>query len=507
MPTNKKPFQLSRMQRLRRQGPAAWKSFMDKLTIAQQRKLMWDPEFVLREDQMITSAKGYRNFMMRSGRGSGKSFAAVKNIQFVAEKLNRRNILLIGRIGGDVVNNLIKDKFREAMPNYLYDESCWKKQEKEIQLKNGSVIRYYSADSSAKGSLKGPSPDFVVMDEFAHFDNPQQTYEDVLSFLRGKRAKSDDYPMLMITTTPLLIETMTNIEANPKTYTRVVSTHANLDYLDDDYIPEMELGIDHPDKLRQEVFGEYVSLDGLLYFTEDSFRDYKIPLVHPDGTCNFDNFRDSLDEVVISVDPSGAVSEKDKGSDLVGLTIEAREKGCGSGHNARYVVVSDHSARFGIEKMVEKAADMADKWHASRILQESNGTQKATAAEGFYNAMGRSGSWTVTPINSRLSKHERMGMVSPLYRNGQVTHARVYDPNDKTGKRHSHQELEREMMFFSVGGHTCAHSPDRADSVSQGLNWLHGNMRDSVDGSVFMSEEAANMMEEYEDDRYEDSIF
>ena len=490
-PVLEKPvFVPSRMHKLRmaeRRNPGTWNAFFSRFTPADARRLKWSSEFVLRPDQQMPKT-GHTTFIQRSGRGSGKSFSAIHHVKKLSE-IGRRSILLIGRTNTETYSTLVKDKFKEVFPSWLYDSTCITKSEKEIQLKNGCVVRWRSADNDGD-NLRGGHIDACVVDELAFYDKPESILNQIRFFLRKRRPLGDLYPRLIVCTTPVKTEVLERLEATPGSFTRVVPTDFNLANLESTYIEEMEATVAHPELLRQERFAEYISLDGLDLFTEESFVRHELDGILPDGTVNPD-FRAQLDEVVVSVDPSGAISEKDRGSDNIGIMIVGRLKGSGTGLNARYVVCQDATLKTSLDMALERAGNMANQWEASAVLMEAVGAQKGYSTKAFFTRLGITGPWRVIPIQvGRLAKHERMGLVAPLYRHGMVTHAGAF------------KELEKEMSYFSVGAYSGAHSPDRADSLSQALNHLHGAFRELRDGSIFVPADAMERTESAEQSQF-----
>ena len=465
------PSRFHKLRMLEKEKPGSWDSFFSRYSKADARRLQWSSEFMLRPDQQMPKT-GHTTFIQRSGRGSGKSFSAIHHVKKLSE-IGRRSILLIGRTNTETYSTLVKDKFREVMPSWLYDSSCIMKSEKEINLKNGCVVRWRSADNEGD-NLRGGHIDACVVDELAFYDKPESILAQIRFFLRKRRPVGDLYPRLIVCTTPIKTEVLENLEATAGSFTRVVPTDFNLANLEPTFIEEMEATVAHTELLRQERFAEYISLDGLDLFTDESFTRFELDGILPDGSVN-QQFRELLDEVVVSVDPSGAISEKDRGSDNIGITVVGREKGCGTGLNARYVVCQDATLKTSLDMALERAGRLANDWGASSILMEAVGAQKGYSTKAFFTRLGITGPWRVVPIQvGRLPKHERMGLVAPLYRNGMVKHAGAFP------------ELIKEMCYFSVGAYAGAHSPDRADSLSQALNHLHGAFRELRDGSIFM---------------------
>ena len=474
------PSRMHKLRMLERTKPGAWDGAFKHLSIADARRLQWSSEFNLRPDQQMPRT-GHTTFIQRSGRGSGKSFSAIHHVKKLSE-IGRRSILLIGRTHTETYSTLVKDKFREVMPSWLYDDSCINKSEKEINLKNGCTIRWRSAENEGD-NLRGGHIDACVADELAFYDKPESILAQIRFFLRKRRPDGDLYPRLIVCTTPVKTECLEKLEATPGSFTRVVPTDFNLVNLDPTYIPEMEATVAHEELMRQERFAEYISLDGLDLFQDDSFVRYEVDAILADGTINPD-FRERMDEMFVSVDPSGALSEKDRGSDNIGIIVAGIEKGCGTGLAARYVVAQDATLKTSLDKAMERAGALANRWGASAILQEAVGASKGYSSKAFFTRLGIEGPWSLIPIQTgRLSKHERMGLCAPLYRNGMVTHAGHFP------------ELIKELSYFSVGAYSGTHSPDRADALSQCLNHMHGAFRELRDGSIYMPEDAGALAE------------
>ena len=95
----------------------------------------------------------------------------------------------------------------------------------------------------------------------------------------------------------------------------------------------------------QEIHGKYMDMSGLSLFTKRDFLPYNIDKVN-----DFKKLRSQLSEVVVGVDPSYALSDKEGTGDSTGIIVAGR-----IGNKNEYIILADETARLGPDEIVQHA--------------------------------------------------------------------------------------------------------------------------------------------------------
>lgn len=175
---------------------------------------------------------------------------------------------------------------------------------------------------------------------------------------------------------------------------------------------------------------------------------------------------ETLDRVVVAVDPSGTSGDEETRSDDVGIIVAGRS---GTGLDSRAYVLEDATCNEAPITWGTRAVALAIKHRADRIVAEGNfgGAMVKAVIESAARAMGIEMPPVVIVTASR-GKAVRAEPISVLYGhlyNGEWTGDRV---------RHAGEfvELEEEMLNFSTFGYLGERSPNRADALVWALTDL-----------------------------------
>lgn len=159
---------------------------------------------------------------------------------------------------------------------------------------------------------------------------------------------------------------------------------------------------------------------------------------------------DQRRSVVVAVDPSGAGSRDDTGSDEIGIVVAAR------GQDGHAYVLADRSCRDGPLAWARRVAAAYHEFAADCVVAEEN----------FGGAMveavikGADASVPVRAVVASRGKAVRAEPISLRYAAGQVHHVGRF------------AKLEDQLCAFSGGGYTGPGSPDHADAAIWALTHL-----------------------------------
>jgi Phage terminase large subunit/Terminase RNaseH-like domain len=205
-----------------------------------------------------------------------------------------------------------------------------------------------------------------------------------------------------------------------------------------------------PARYRKRYYeGQYVDdIEGALWTMEGLDRARVSPTEIPD----------TMDRVVVAIDPSGTSGDEDTRSDDVGIVVAGRE---GTGEGSVGWLLEDATCNEPPREWATRAIALYHKWGADRIVAEGNfgGAMVREVIDATARAMNR-----VLPpvelVTASRGKAVRAEPISALcgygvddeWVQGRVKHAGEF------------VELEEELLNFSKYGYTGPRSPNRADA-------------------------------------------
>ncbi len=217
--------------------------------------------------------------------------------------------------------------------------------------------------------------------------------------------------------------------------------------LDPAYVESLQYA---PERYRKRFYeGQYVDdVEGALWTVE--------ALDH--ARCSWEDVPDTLDRVVIGVDPSGTDGTEDTRSDDIGIVVVGRS---GVGDKSKAYLLKDLTCNEPPEVWGRRVVQAFRDYHADRIVAEVNyGGEMVkfvvdTAARGMNMVLP-----PVELVRASRGKAIRAEPVSVLcghIYNGEWVSDRVQHAGEFV-------ELEEELLNFSVYGYLGPKSPNRADA-------------------------------------------
>ena len=119
-------------------------------------------------DRMIQALGKTERFISScGGTRSGKTFAALQIIWLIAARAKTPKVIsVVSETFPHLKRGAIRD-FPVALGD-RWDESCWSRGDSVYALQNGSIIEFFSADSSSK--VHGPARDLLFLNECQNID-------------------------------------------------------------------------------------------------------------------------------------------------------------------------------------------------------------------------------------------------------------------------------------------------------------------------------------------------
>lgn len=208
----------------------------------------------------------YTVWMMLAGRGAGKTRSAAEALWWWCWLIPGSRGLVLAPTSNDVKFTCFEGQsgLLNVIPKELIVD--YNKQDHQIKLSNGSIIRGISADSYER--LRGPQFHFAWCDELAAFQYLQEAWDMMMFGLR-----LGDQPRVIVTTTPKpkdLILDLIGREGNDVVIDRA-STYENRANLAETFSRQLEQ-YKGTKLYQQEVLGEIVDLEDGKVVSRDMFK-------------------------------------------------------------------------------------------------------------------------------------------------------------------------------------------------------------------------------------------
>lgn len=364
----------------------------------------------------------WRIWMIRAGRGFGKTRAGAEWISEWARMLPGARIALVAANDADGRRVMIEGPSGLLAVARSDEGPLWRESLRELHFDSGAVATLYSA--AAAENLRGPEHHVAWCDELAKWPGGDTAWDNLVMGLRLGEA-----PRILVTTTPKPTSLMRRIIALPGFEETRGGTNDNA-YLPSNFVEAMLASYGGTRLGRQELDGEMLEdVEGALWTRA------LIERCRADADTAAKPVR-----VVIGVDPP-ATSR----GDACGIVVAALLR------DGRLAVVEDASVENPPPQVWAQAvAAAAARWGADRIVAESN--MGGEMVEGTLRQAELT--LPVVPVHASVGKARRAEPVAIAYERGQVVHAGVF------------AELEDQLCGLQVGGGYAGpgRSPDRADA-------------------------------------------
>ena len=226
-------------------------NIIQALTNEQALDVVHDWEGFWARPKQLAPAGDWSTWVLRAGRGFGKTRTGAGWVQERALQHPGRWIALVARTPADARDYMIEGPggfLRNVHPKVapVYEVS-----KRRLTWPNGSWATIYSDDEPDQ--LRGFSGDTAWLDEFAKFQNPEETWTN-LEF--GMREASNDRPRKVVTTTPRPIPILKRIERLASTDVVTGTSHENRSNLDPQWFEDTVSRHEATRIGRQEIFAE-----------------------------------------------------------------------------------------------------------------------------------------------------------------------------------------------------------------------------------------------------------
>ena len=372
----------------------------------------------------------WNGWVVCAGRGFGKSWIASNFANEMAETTGR--IALIGATAADVRDTIVEGQSGILSTAPPWFRPVYEPSKRKVEWPNGSVATCFSSEE--RDRLRGPQFGLGILDEFAAWKNLKDTW-DMFSF--GLRLGK--HPRFLIATTPRPIKLLKEIMARSDVVVTSGSSFENEANLAPTFLESLKRRYEGTRLGRQEIHAELLSdVPGALWSQEWIDRD-RVKNLPWDG----------LSRIVIAIDPAVTSGEDADETGIIAAGIDA------TGHG---YVLEDASGRFAPHDWAGKAIALYRKYHADRIIGETN--NGGDMIEATIRSIDPNVSYK--SIHASRGKVLRAEPISALYEQGRVHHVGMFTT------------LEDQMTAFTsdFSKSTAGYSPDRLDSCCYALSEL-----------------------------------
>ena len=368
----------------------------------------------------------WRIWLIRAGRGFGKTRAGAEWVRSVATANPNARIALVGATLDEARSVMVEGPSGLLAISPPHEQLLWSPALKRLRWGNGAQARLFSA--AEPDSLRGPEHHFAWADEIAKWSDGVSAWDNLMLGMR-----KGAHPRVVATTTPKPVALLRRLANETGVITHTGRTQDNARNLPEAFITAMETLYGGKRLGRQELDGEMtVEYEGALW--SRALIEARRVAVLP-----------TLRRVVVGVDPPAGTASGE-GGDACGIVA------VGLGEDGFAYVIEDASVAAATPEIWARAvADCCARVGADKVIAEANNGGQMVASVLQAAEMGM----PVRLVHASRGKVARAEPVATLYTNQRAFHAGAFPA------------LEDEMCGLVVGGvyQGPGRSPDRADAL------------------------------------------
>jgi phage terminase large subunit-like protein len=390
------------------------------LTETEAEVLATDWGLHARPSQRVPMSMGalYRIWMIRAGRGFGKTRTGGETARAMSERTSR--IALVAPTRAEVRDIMVEGQsgILSAFPSW--DRPTYEPTRRRVVFPSGCLGFMYSAQDPDR--LRGPEHGWAWIDEPASMRGGGDMMSNLLLGLRMVLNDGGE-PWALMTGTPKMLPWMRKLDESESTLTTRGSTYENISNLAPSFIVDVIDRYEGTRLGRQELHGEFLDdVEGALW-TMDVMNDNRIPgkfdvlnawemlasWLHEKGRPAVASAGRAW-RTIVAVDPPGETAE-------CGIVVGSAPVN-GRGGRDHAIVQADYSM-----------AGRPEEWGAQVVK-----AYRETGAQAVYVEANQGGDMTrstihavdntvpVRKVTARVSKKARAEPVSALYERGYVHH-------------------------------------------------------------------------------------
>ena len=374
---------------------------------------------------------------------------------------------IIGRRGNELVNTHVKALLDNAHPDFKPEYQASKDL---LVWPNGAITYLFSAERPE--NIRSVNLSYFWVDEAAFMPEIETAW---MNAKMATRIETPGNPIhILITSTPTSTPWVMKMEDDDDIEVRRVSTYANRINLSADFISALEKEYEGTRMGRQELHGEVLrDVVGALW-NDDMF-------IHLRQTeQELDALLDSLDDVVVAVDPAGSKGKRSDATGILAVGVQHKDEDGSPLQVSRYFVLADATLKGSPSEWAEQTYKVAGLVRARRIIAEKNfgGDMVKQVLTDFAKlhpdkALDHEGdSYRVLVEHAVKSKETRAEGTVGKYEQGRITH--VTSPM-RFGDLSELEVEQTQWVPKSRGGRLP--SPNRIDALVWGVRAMDDKVK------------------------------
>jgi phage terminase large subunit-like protein len=387
-----------------------------------------------REKQLEPKGE-WRVWLVRTGRGWGKTRVGAEWIRKQVEEGKARRIALVGRTVADVRDVMVEGSSGLIAVSPPWDKPDYEPSKRRITWKNGAVATCFSADKPDQ--LRGPEHDTAWADELASWRFPAAWDNLLLGLRRGNN------PRVVVTTTPRPTRLIRDLQKENTTHVTVGSTYENSANLPAVFLEKIIKRYEGTTLGRQELYGDLLEEAAGALWRRHRLEELRVAKGPED-----------LVRVVVAIDPAVTSTEE---SDETGIVVAATGPcRCVGGNTAEIhaFVLDDLSSRYTPDEWAGEAIGAYYKRKADRIIGEVN--NGGDLIEFTLRTIDKHVAYE--KVHASRGKRTRAEPIAALYQQGKVHHVGEF------------ADLEDQLCNWEPN--SGMNSPDRLDALVWSLTEL-----------------------------------
>ena len=238
--------------------PAERDIVLRRMPPALRRELQERWEFHAHDGQVQPAGGDWRVWVIRAGRGFGKTRAGAEWVTEFARRNRDARIALVGATAGDVRKVMVEGPSGLLRVARAQEQVSWSATKGEVHFPSGAIAVVYSAQAGEQ--LRGPEHHAAWCDELAKWRNGEVAWNNLMLGLR-----LGDQPRVLVTTTPRAVPLFQRIVANRGTAVTAGASGDNPN-VPDAFLEAIAEQFGGSNFGRQEIDGELVDeVEGALW--------------------------------------------------------------------------------------------------------------------------------------------------------------------------------------------------------------------------------------------------
>ncbi len=390
---------------------------------AEDAKLPWRS---IARDTQLAPEGNWRVWLLRAGRGFGKTRAGAEWVREQVEQHGARRVALVARTAADARDVIVEGESGILAVCPSWSRPKYEPTKRRLTWPNGAIAVTYSSEEPDQ--LRGPQHDAAYCDEVATWLRPL-AWDNLML---GLRLGQD--PRCVVTTTPRPTELLRRIRGSPDTAETVGTTYENLANLAPAFAAQIITRYEGTRLGRQELMAEILEDNPGALWQRAKLDEARLTRV-PEGV--------TLRRIVVGVDPAATSGEE---SAETGILV------AGLGTDGHGYVLEDCTLRGTPDHWGRAAVTAYYRHRADRIVAEVN--QGGEMVEAVIRTVDSRASYK--GVHASRGKMARAEPVAALFEQGKVHLVGLFP------------ELEDQLCSWVPGDV----SPDRLDALVWALSEL-----------------------------------